>query len=403
MKSGAPATGRRTGNRLQGALVGVQVALCMVLMIAAGLLLRGLHTAQTVEPGFDYDGVAVASFDLTGSGYDAQRAAAFQQQLMERVGSLPGVEDVAQAARTPLSPGNVSTFVGMPGEAQFALVPFNAVSPSYFSLIGIPIVRGRTFTDAELVDGSTAVIVTEATARRYWPDRDPIGQTIGGNRPTPEGQNQPFEFQVVGVAKDAQISNIGEFPSSYLYFPATPQRQPALQLLAKSRLDSASTAASIRAAAAYLDPALVVRITPLEANLDLLRTLGRLAGSLSTSLGALALVLASVGVYGVVAYAVSRRTREIGIRIALGASARSVLMFMLRRTMRPVVIGALIGVVAAAGVARVLSSVLFGVSPVDPLALLGAALVGTSVALVAGVVPARRGARVDPARSLHYD
>jgi predicted permease len=403
MKSDAPVAGRRTGRRLQGALVGVQVALCMVLTIAAGLLLRGLHAAQTVEPGFGYDGVAVASFGLGGAGYDTQRAAAFQRQLMERVGSLPGMVAVAQAASTPLSPGTTRTFVGMPGEEQYALVPFNAASPNYFSLIGIPIVRGRTFTDAELVDGSPAVIVTEATARRYWPDRDPIGQTIGGNRPTPEGEIQRFEFRVVGVAKDAQISDIGEIPSSYLYFPAVPQRQPALQLLAKSRVDFATTAASIRAAAADLDPALVVRIAPLEANLDLRRNLGRLVGSLSTSLGALALVLASVGVYGVVAYAVGRRIREIAIRIALGASARSVLTLVLRRTMRPVVAGAVIGVAAAAGMSRVLVSVLFGVSPVDPLALLGAALVVASVAVVAGVVPALRAARVDPMRALHYE
>lgn len=403
MKSDAPAVGRRTGRRLQGVLVGVQISLCMVLMIAAGLLLRGLQAAQTVDPGFGYDGVAVASFDLSGAGYDTERATAFQAQLMERVGSFPGVEDVAQVALTPLRPATIRTFVGMPGEAQFTLVPFNVVSPSYFSVIGIPIVRGRTFTDVELRDESTAVIVTEATARRYWPDRDPIGQTIGGNRLAPDGQRQLFEFQVVGVAKDAQISNIGEIPSSFLYFPAVRERQPALQLIAKSSVDFAATAASIRAAAADLDPALVVRIAPLEANLDLWRNLGRLVGVLSTALGALALVLASVGVYGVVAYAAGRRVREIGIRIALGAGARSVLTLVLRRTMRPVFVGAVIGVVAAAGVSRVLSSVLFGVSPVDPVALLGAALVVASVALVAGVVPARRATRVDPMRTLRYE
>jgi ABC-type antimicrobial peptide transport system permease subunit len=155
--------------------------------------------------------------------------------------------------------------------------------------------------------------------------------------------------------------------------------------------------------AAELDPALVVRVEPLEANLDLWRSLAGLSSVLATALGCLALVLASVGIYGVVAYAVGRRAREIGIRIALGANARSVVALLLKRTMRPVMIGAAIGLAAAVGVSQVLSSVLFGVSPVDPLALLGAALIVAGVAFAAGTLPARRAARVDPSRTLHYE
>jgi ABC-type antimicrobial peptide transport system permease subunit len=188
-----------------------------------------------------------------------------------------------------------------------------------------------------------------------------------------------------------------------VYVPAGSGLQAQHQLLAKSRIDFAATAASIRAAAAELDAALVVRVAPLEANLDYWRSLARLVGTLSTSLGVLALVLAAVGVYGVVAYAVGRRVREIGIRRALGASARSVVALTLKRSMLPVVIGAVVGAAAAAGISRILTSMLFGVSPLDPLGLGLATLFVLAVALTAGLLPARRATRVDPMTTLRYE
>jgi predicted permease len=388
---------RRSGARLRGTLIGLQVGVCMVLMIAAGLLLRGLATTRNVDPGFEYENVAVASFDLTAAGYDAARSAVFQRQLAERLDALPGVE-VAYATTTPLYPDGFSRIVRIGGQNEWFPLDYNEVSPTYFSLIGIPIVRGRMFTEAEAAAGS-ALIVTEATARRFWPGIDPIGQTIE----IPVAERQVVAQQVVGVARDAQIQNIGEFPSTYAYMPPSDFGLPRLQLLARSDLGLASTARSIRAAAAEIDPALVVRVEPLEQNLDLWRSIANISSTLATALGALALVLASVGIYGVVAYAVGRRTREIGIRIALGANARSVVALILKRTMRPVVIGATIGLAAAVGVSQVLSSVLFGVSPVDPVALLGALLVVAGVAFAAGTLPARRAARVDPSRTLHYE
>lgn len=397
MKGDASGAGHRSGGRLQAALLGVQVAVCMVLMIAAGLLLRGLHVTQSVEPGFKYEGVAIAAFDL--AGYDTARAAAFQRQLIERVGTQPGVEAVAQSMLTPLDTGRSGTSVRLPDQEQAFPISMNVVSPDYFSLLDIPIVRGRTFTAADLVDGSDAIIVTEATARRLWPDREPIGQLLWGGRSRAENQAN----RVVGVAKDAQISRIGEIDSSYMYMPAGASAQAYQRLLVRSSIDFAATAAGIRAAVAELDPALVVRIAPLKANLEIWRRLATVVSSLSSSLGLLALVLASVGVYGVVAYAVGRRVREIGIRVALGASARSVVALMLKRTMQPVLIGAVLGVAAAAGVSQVLSSVLFGVSPLDPVALIGAVLVVAGVAFAAGTLPARRAARVDPTRALHYE
>ena len=398
MKVDVSSMDRRSGARLRGTLVGVQVAVCMVLMIAAGLLLRGLATTQDVDPGFDYENVTVASFDLTAAGYDTARAGVFQRQLAERVDALPGV-DVAHARLTPMDTGRFVMPARLTGQDQWFPLYYNDVSPTYFSVTGIPIVRGRAFTEADSAAGSRTIIVTEATARRFWPGLDPIGQTVE----LPVSNVDTGAREVVGIARDTQIERVGEFPSTYAYLPPSANSQTALQLLAKSDLGLAATASRIRDIARELDPALVVRVQPLEANLDMWRSLAGLSSTLATSLGFLALVLAAVGIYGVVAYAVGRRAREIGIRIALGANARSVVALMLKRTMRPVVIGAAVGAAAAMGVSQILSSVLFGVSPVDPLALTGAIVVVAGVAFAAGTLPARRAARVDPSRTLHYE
>jgi predicted permease len=398
MKVDATGMDRRSGARLRGTLVGLQVAVCMVLMIAAGLLLRGLATTQNVDPGFNYENVAVTSFDLTAAGYDPARAAVFQRQLAERVDALPGV-DVAHTTLPPLYPGNFLMAARLGGQDQFFPLYYNDVSPTYFSLTGIPIVRGRAFTEADTSEGSRTIIVTEATARRFWPGLDPIGQTIE----FPVSSSETVSREVVGIARDTQIKRLGEVPSTFAYLPPSTNSQPRLQLLAKSDVGFAATASSIRDIARELDAALVVRVQPLEANLDLWRSLAGLSSTLATALGTLALILAAVGIYGVVAYSVGRRAREIGIRIALGASARGVVALMLKRTMRPVVIGAVIGVAAAVGVSQFLSSVLFGVSPFDPIALLGAVLVVVGVGLAAGGLPARRAARVDPNHTLHYE
>jgi predicted permease len=404
MKVDALLSSRRTGSRLQATLVGTQVAVCMVLMVAAGLLLRGLQATHDVDPGFEFENVAVASFAWSES-FDTQQTVAVHRRLVERIGATPGIDAVAQVRVVPLATWVSTAEARLPDQAEPFVADVNTVSPSYFSLLGIPLVQGRTFADTELADGSAAVVVTEAMARRLWPGRDPIGQTLVlSPRDVRTGERLPERtVEIVGVAKDAQVGSIGRTPEAYLYFPSTPQAQPLLQLLAKGRGDFAATAAAIRSAVAEIDPRAVASIAPLEANIDVWRTLSGFVSTLSVSLGALALVLASVGIYGVVAYSVGRRAREIGIRIALGANARSVVALMLKRTMRPVVVGAMIGIAAAVGVSQVLSSLLYGVSPLDPVALIGAVLIVTSVALAAGTVPARRAARIDPNTTLHYE
>jgi predicted permease len=397
LKQDGAAAGGRSGGWLRGALISAQVAICMVLLIAAGLLLRALYVAQTADPGFDYHNVAVVSFSLRGPEYDNARIVAFHQQAIERLGALPGVDAVAQVSKIPLSPGSNQTTFRMPHQEEEHVVDINTVSPEYFSLIGIPIVRGRTFTEAERRDPSRTVIVTEATARRYWPQQDPIGRTLlmRGNREE--------VLEIVGVAKDAHVSHIAETESSYVYLPAGPRAQRQLRLLVRSRGDFDALASSIGALTRTLDSAVVVRTTRLEENLEYWRAGSRLIAGLSGSLGLLALVLASVGVYGVVSYVVSRRRREVGIRMTLGATPRDVRGLILRQTLRPVLLGVAIGIAGASAASRTLQSVLFGVSPFDPIAFVGASLFLLGVAAAASLLPTRAALKVDPMKSLRYE
>jgi putative ABC transport system permease protein len=398
---GAGTMRHRSEGRLQGGLVGAQVAVCMVLMIGASLLLRGLVAAQTVEPGFNYENVTTASFDLVGAGYDEARATEFQRQLMQRLAALPGVESVAQTLRTPLAESNVENIAALPGAPpeQFFLIDYATVSADYFSLLEIPVVRGRAFTAADETNEATVAIVPEATARRLWPGRDPLGEQLA----FATGPNEGVLLEIVGVTRDAQITVVGELTSSYVYLPAAPRSQQRQQLLVKSPLDLASVSAAIRREVTQLDPGLVVRVAPLEANLEVWRGIARVVSALATALGIVAVALAAVGVYGAIAYAVGRRVREFGVRIALGAGARDILVLVLKQQLRPVAIGAVIGLAAGIAASRILSSVLFGVSPTDVVALVAAVAVVGSVALVAGFLPARRASRVEPNAVLHYE
>jgi macrolide transport system ATP-binding/permease protein len=396
VKQGGADSGR-TAGWLRGTLIGVQISVCMVLLIVAGLLLRALHAAHTIEPGFNYRNVAVVSYAFRGPSYDDARVAAFQRQFMERIRSLPGVDVAAQVSKVPLSPGRQQTTFRLPHQQEELVVDINNVSPEYFSLLAIPIVRGRTFTAAELQGATRVVIVSEATARRYWPGQDPVGRFIlmGADRDAP--------LEVVGVAKDAHVSHVAETESSYMYLPGESTVQRGLRPLVRSETDFAALARSISAAAHELDPELVVQVGRLEGNMEYWRARSRLTASLSSALSLLALLLALVGVYGVVSYVVSRRRREVGIRVTLGATARDVQQLIIRQTSRPIVIGAVVGIAAAAAASRTLESVLFGISPFDPIAFIGAALFLVSVAVVAALLPTREALKVNPVTALRYE
>jgi predicted permease len=285
--------------------------------------------------------------------------------------------------------------VSLLGETAKRSIEYDEVSPEYFSLLGIPIVRGRNFTPQETQSGAEVALVTEWTARHFWPGDDAIGKTLR--------QMNAKDLRIIGVVKDVQVSHLSRVDGAFMYLPAGPRAQTSLHLLVRGAAAFSSTANDIRSAAHALDPNLLVDVFKLEDNLELWRTPSRIAAVLSGSLGALALLLASIGVYGVVSYAVSRRVREIGIRMTLGADRRQVLGMMLRQAMLPVLLGCAVGMALCAVVSRILSSVLFGVSSHDPFAFVVVPLFLVAVALAASYVPARRATKVDPMTALRHE
>jgi predicted permease len=389
------AGGSRGGGRLRSALIGTQVAFSMVLMIATGLLLRGLQSTYTTDPGFEFRNVVHLSFGTDGAPDIVDRS------LMNEIAALPGVESVASTMQTPLGEARMGTTIRLPGESEYEArtAELERVTEDYFSLLEIPILRGRAFTEAEISNalaevGVQPVIVSATTARKLWGDEDPIGRTL--LRWDPRGD---VTSEVVGVVADAQLGALGRVEPHHVFEPGGPRGE----LLVRSGSDFATIASSLRALVLARDPSVAFRVLPLEGNLGYFRGVSAIVTTLSSGLGVLALVLASVGIYGVVAYSVTRRHREIGIRMALGAEPKNVLGLMLRRTMRPVVIGALIGLIAAVAVTRVLGVVLFGVSPADPIGLGGSALLVIGVALAAGVLAARPATRTEPTTALRYE
>jgi len=387
--------GKAGGGVLRHSLVAAQVAVCMILLIAAGLLLRGLYVAQTIDPGFAMGGITVVTLDLHAQGYKEEPAAALERRLKQQVAALPGVDGVAEVGDTPLSDNHSASDFSIPGKADDLTVEDNVISNGYFPMLGIPIVRGRDFTEDEVRTGAKVAIVTESTARAFWPGEDPIGKTVR------KGKNT--DLQIVGVAKDAQVARLGKMAKLYIYLPAGPKEQSHVSLMIRGGGGFSAVAAGVRDAAASLDPDVLVDVTKLEDNLEVWRTPARITAGLAGSLGALALLLASIGVYGVVSYAVSRRTREIGIRMTLGADGRDVMNLILRQSMRPVLIGAAIGIAGCAAVSWVLSSMLFGISAHDPIAFVFVPAFLLGIALLASYVPARRAVKVNPVVALRYE
>jgi len=381
---------------LRNALVVAQVSVCLVLLIAAGLLARGLQSAQTLDPGFSMKGVVTTSFDLQQQGYDDAKALQFHRQLIERVSAISGIDAVSQSVTVPLEGSSYGTAIDVDGFAGRQNVRFNSVSPSFFSLLAIPIIRGRVFTEAEGQHGAQVAVISEATAKHFWPNQNPLGKTFRMGK-----ENLPFE--VIGVARDIRARDLAHVDTDFFYFPVKLEYQSHMHLLASTSGNVAATAKLIRDTAHSLDANVIVTAKSMEENLELWRSPSRMLAFLTGALGLSGLLLASLGIYGVVSYAVSGRIREIGIRMTLGAEAGGIMSLILKQGMRPVIWGLVIGFAVCAAASRFMSVMLYGISPFDPLTFGGVALFLSAVALLACYVPARRATRVDPMVALRYE
>ena len=397
---GSSQTGTVSAGRLRNFLVGVQVAACMLLLLASGLLLHGLYRAQTVNPGFQMNNIEGAKFDLSAAGYTPQRAAAFQQQLRDRLAALPSVDQVAQATSIPLANQHDMTGFSTPDNGKEYETEYDHVSANFFQVLGIPILQGRTFTDSEENSGTDVVILSESTARRYFQTQNPIGQTLRGYDSV---ISKLVQWQVVGVVADAQVADLGDSHRLYLYEPAGPAQQADLSIMVHSAVANPAIAKEMNSIVGALDPDLNVTISPLSDVLEFWRAPARVASALSVILGVLALLLASIGIYGMVSYGVSRRVREIGIRMALGADNCDVMWLVVRQAMLPVLTGVVIGMILCAAASSIFSAILFGVSPLDPSAFVLMPAFLVAIALLASYIPARRAMRVDPMVALRYE
>lgn len=388
--------GRLSRGRFRGVLVAAQVSVCLVLLIAAGLLARGLQAAQTLDPGFSVKGVVWTSFDLEPQGYDNARALEFHRQLIERVSAMPGVDVTSQAVVVPLQGSSFGSSVEIDGVQGSQPIRFNNVSPGFFSLLSIPLVRGRVFTEAETQRHAPVAVISEATARRYWPDRDVLGKEFRMG-------SEKKRYEVIGVAKDIRSTDLAHVEKTFFYFPAALEFQTHMHLLAHTNGNLAATAKLIRDAAHSLDANVIVEGDTLEQNFEKWRIPSRILASLTAVLGFLGMLLSSLGIYGVVSYAVSSRIREIGIRMTLGAMPAGILGLVIRQAMQPVFWGLAMGLAICAAASRLMSVALYGVSPFDPLTFAGVAVFLSGVALLASYVPARRATKVDPMVALRYE
>jgi putative ABC transport system permease protein len=404
---GASLSGRVARSRLRDALVVAQVAVCLTLLIPAGLLVRGVEHVLASDPGYETKNLLSVGYSLELSGYSAKRAELFHQQLTERLATLPGVRSVSPATLF----GSLVTIKlpaeGATSDRQIERAPLEWVTASYLDTIGTPLLQGRGFTTAEEHSKAPVVIVSETTARNLWPGESPLGKTFQVETRFRDGTGEVVfpSAQVIGVARDNQTYRVGQIPPLFFYAPQRPSEWLDTALLVRTKRDAASIKEAARKEVHALEPVLRLSVNTVEELIekDKAVLVSRVASELALGLGGLALFLASIGVYGVMAGSVAQRTREIGIRMALGAKTRDVLKLVLRQAMRLVLLGAVIGVSASFAVTQVIKSLLFGLSTADPAtyALVPSLLV--LVALLACYIPARRATRVDPMVALRFE
>lgn len=388
--------------RLRSVFVAAQIACSIFLLIGAGLFVRSLQRAGSIDVGFDPSNLIVMTLNPALQGYDEARGREFYENVIERVAVLPSVESVSLAARLPLGLGGarrgtaIEGYEPRPGEDTETA--YNIVAPEYFEIMRIPIARGRSFTAADRPGAPLVIIVNEAFARRYWPAQDAIGKRVSAN-----GPQGPFR-EVVGVARTGKYNTLAEEPRPFYYLPLWQLYQPALTLHVKTEGDPVAMLLSVRDAVRSSDAKVpVFDIKTMDDQMLIPLLPARLAGTLLGAFGAIALLLACIGIYGVMAYSVAQRTREIGVRVALGAQGRDLLRLVFGDALRLIAIGLFFGVSAAMALTRLVAFLLYGVTPTDPIAFTAAIAILVCTAFLACYIPARRAMRIDPVAALRSE
>jgi putative ABC transport system permease protein len=399
LKEDTPGTG--AGGRrwsLRSALIVAQVALSLVALIGAGLCVKSLRRLNAIDPGFEPAKVVTASFELNMNRYTETRGRQFISDLAARVNALPGVEAVSFGSIVAFSDlfwigtATIEGYQPQPGERL--AFDFNAVSPDYFRTLGTPLLSGREFTAQDKAGAPLVVIVNEAMARRYWPGREAVGKRIR------RGQFA----EVVGVVRNSREKGLTSEPRPAIYLPLLQNYVPELTLHVRTATDTQSLIAAMRREVRALDTTLPVHnLQTLAQQKEGSLYTERLAATLLTLFGALALLLVAVGIYGVLSYGVTERTREIGIRMALGARPLDLVELVVGQGMLLTLIGLIVGVGASFALTRLLERLLFGVSTIDPLIFVAVPLLLASVALVACLLPARRATRMNGLAALRYE
>jgi len=401
LKSESAGGGKRRGA-LGGMLVATQVALSIILLAGAGLLLRSLHNLKSIQIGFQPENVAVATLNPGANRYSAERAHALFESLIDRAETIPGVRAASAAMVSPLSGQlwmysvQVPGYVAAPKEVPMTYV--NAIGPGYFATIGSQLIRGREFTRRDREGAPNVAVVNEQMAKKFWPGRDPLGQRFkaaaAGNK----------EVEVVGVVRDSIYRELREPKQTILYVPLLQGNFRAATLHMRIAGDSGPVFTELKSRARAIDREVpLYGMRTLETQIAGTLSPERMLASVSTILGALAIILAMVGLYSILANAVAQRTREIGIRMALGAEQRQVIGMVLRDTLRMVAIGIAVGIPVSLAASRWIVSFLYGIRPQDPLTYVTIVALLALAGIAAAYAPSRRASKVDPMVVLRYD
>ena len=394
----------RSRGRLRQALVVAQVAVASVMLIMSGLFLKSIQVARDSDPGFRVDNLLTMGFDPRIARYDLPQTHAFYRQLLERVRALPGVRSAGLGQHIPLGVSSSITEVAIDGfeaapNQQTLSIGRSFVSSQYFDALGIPILRGRAFDDRDTESAPRVVIVNEAMATKYWPGRDPLGATI-----TIESAPRA-RAEVIGIARLSKTGEIGETPQPYLYLPLEQSRQTGMVLFVETSGEPGAFAGAVRGEVRALDPNQpIYDVRTMASHFRQQALWGvRLIAEVIAAVGVVGLALSVLGLYGVIAYSVSQRTREIGIRMALGATSRRVLGMVLRQGLTLTVVGAGLGLMLALAMSTALGSLLNGANPRDPAVYAAAMAALAVVTLLAAYLPARRASRIDPQEALRCE